>query len=122
VSPQVGITMDLTATFLGLAGVNRTDLKLEGIDLMPALTKGASTERTLFWRMYRPPDLKQRAVRQGDYKFVEDAGLRFLFDVRTDPGERRDLAGRDPARVKAMRALVDAWEKDVDGEAGGLRR
>jgi arylsulfatase A-like enzyme len=121
VSPQVGITMDLTATFLGLAGVNRTDLKLEGIDLMPALTKGAPTERTLFWRMYRPPDLKQRAVRQGDYKFVEDAGLRFLFNVRTDSGERNDLAGRDPARVRAMRALVDAWEKDVDGEARGRR-
>ena len=121
VSPQVGITMDLTATFLALAGVNRTDLKLEGIDLIPALTKGAVTERTLFWRMNRPPDLKQRAVRQGDYKFVEDAGLRFLFNVRTDPGERHDLAGRDPTRVRAMRTLVDAWEKDVDGDGGGLR-
>jgi arylsulfatase A-like enzyme len=122
VSPQVGITMDLTATFLALAGVDRTGLTLEGIDLMPALTTREATERTLFWRMYRPPDLKQRAVRQGDYKFVEDAGLRMLFDVRRDPGERNDLAGRQPARVKAMRALVDAWEKDVDEEAGGLRK
>ena len=67
--------------------------------------------------MVRPPDTKQRAVRQGDYKFVEDGGLRFLFNVRTDPGERHDLAGREPARVAAMRALVAAWEKDVDEEA-----
>ena len=81
---------------------------------MPSLTRGATTERTLYWRVNRPPDLKQRAVRQGDYKFVEDGGLRFLFDVRTDPGERHDLAERDPARVPAMRALVAAWEQDVD--------
>ncbi len=116
VSPQVGITMDLSATFLSLAGVTRSDLQLEGINLMPVLTGGATTERTLFWRVVRP-DARQRAVRQGDYKYVEDAGLRFLFNVRTDPGERDDLAGRDPARVKAMRALVTAWEKDVDGGA-----
>ena len=118
ITPQVGITMDLTATFLAVAGVRGSDLKLEGIDLMPVLTRGTSTERTLYWRVYRPPDLKQRAVRQGDYKFIEDAGLRMLFNVRSDPGERHDLAGQDPARVKAMRALVTAWEKNVDEEAG----
>jgi arylsulfatase A-like enzyme len=116
VTAQVGITMDLTATFLALAGVNRPDLKLEGIDLMPSLARGERTERTLYWRVVRP-DVKQRAVRQGDFKFVEDGGLRLLFNVRTDPGERGDLAARDPARVKAMRALVTAWEKDVDDEA-----
>jgi arylsulfatase A-like enzyme len=121
VTPQVGITMDLTATFLALAGVARTDLRLEGIDLMPALARGTVSERTLYWRVNRPPDLKQRAVRQGDYKFVEDGGLRFLFDVRQDPGERHDLAGRDPGRVKALRALVAEWEKDVDTEAAALK-
>ncbi len=122
VSPQVGITMDLSATFLARAGVTRSDLALEGIDLMATLTGGAVRERTLFWRMNRPPELTQRAVRQGDYKYVEDAGVRFLFNVRDDPGERRDLAGRETARVKALRALVDAWEKDVDAEAERTRR
>jgi arylsulfatase A-like enzyme len=120
VSSQVAITMDLTATMLALAGVNRADLRLEGIDLLPSLTRGTTTERTLYWRVNRPPDLKQRAVRQGGYKFVEDGGLRFLYDLRTDPGERHDLAGRDPARVRAMRALVTSWEADVDGEAKEL--
>ena len=53
----------------------------------------------------------------GDYKFIEDGGLRFLFNVRTDPGERHDLASVEPARVRAMRELVTEWEKDVDAEA-----
>ena len=118
VTSQVGITMDFTATFLALAGVSRPDQKLEGIDLMPTLTKGANVERTLYWRVVRP-DARQRAVRQGDYKFIEDGGLMFLYNVRTDPEERRDLAGRDPSRVRAMQMLVTAWEKDVDEEANG---
>ena len=118
VTSQVGITMDFTATFLALAGVSRPDQKLEGIDLMPTLTKGAKVERTLYWRVVRP-DARQRAVRQGDYKFIEDGGLMFLYNVRTDPEERRDLAGRDPSRVRAMQMLVTAWEKDVDEEANG---
>jgi arylsulfatase A-like enzyme len=67
------------------------------------------------------PDARQRAVRRGDYKFIEDGGLRFLYNVRTDPGERHDLAARDPSRVQAMRALVSEWEKDVDTEAAALK-
>jgi arylsulfatase A-like enzyme len=115
VSAQVGITMDLTASFLAAAGVGRTDLGLEGIDLVSALAEGRGVDRTLFWRMNRP-DVRQRAVRSGDWKYVEDGGQRFLFNVRDDPGERHDLAGREPARVAALRARVAAWEKDVDAE------
>jgi len=44
-----------------------------------------------------------------------------LFNVRADPGERHDLAAREPARVKTMRELVIAWEKDVDAEAEALK-
>jgi arylsulfatase A-like enzyme len=110
--------MDFTATFLAVAGVTRPDLELEGIDLMPSLTRGEIVDRILYWRVVRP-DVKQRAVRQGDFKFVEDGGLRLLYNVRTDPGERDDLAGREPARVQAMRALVSAWETDLDEEAKG---
>jgi arylsulfatase A-like enzyme len=112
VSPQVGITMDLSASFVALAGASRPDLQLEGIDLVSTLAKGVPVERTLFWRVVRP-DTRQYAVRSGDWKYVEDGGKRFLFDVRADPAERNDLAGRDPARVAAMRAQVAAWEKDV---------
>ncbi len=114
VSPQVGVTMDLTASFVAAAGVARSDLQLDGIDLVGALARGTPVPRTLFWRVVRP-NVSQRAVRSGDWKYVEDGGHRYLFDVRTDPGERHDLAGRDPARVAALRAEVAAWEKDVDG-------
>ena len=119
VTSQVGITMDFTATFLALAGVSRADQKLEGIDLMPTLTKGANVERTLYWRVVRP-DARQRAVQAG--RLQVHRGRRTACSSSTCariPEERHDLAGRDPSRVRAMRMLVTAWEKDVDEEANG---
>ena len=55
--------MDFTATLLALAGVSRPDLRLEGIDLMPALTAGPTAERTLFWRVTgRPTQAARRTA------------------------------------------------------------
>jgi arylsulfatase A-like enzyme len=114
---QVGITMDLTATLASLAGASSPDHRFEGIDLMPILRGTAPpVERTLFWRV-ATPGRQQRAVRSGDWKLVIDASNQFLFDVSRDFGEREDLAARYPDRVLKLKALIDNWEKDVDGEA-----
>jgi arylsulfatase A-like enzyme len=121
VSPQVGITMDVTASLVAAAGVTHPELRLEGIDLVSTLAAGRTVERTLFWRVVRP-DTRQRAVRSGDYKYLEDGGLRFLFNVRTDMSERHDLAQVEPGRVAAMRARVAEWERDVDAEAKAADR
>jgi arylsulfatase A-like enzyme len=91
------------------------------MDLVELLASGRVVERELLWRVIRP-NVQQRAIRAGDFKYVEDGGLRFLFNVRTDPGERDDLTGRDPARVRALRERIAAWEADVDGEARRTQR
>lgn len=117
-SSQVGITMDLTATFLAAAGVGpRPEWRLEGRDLIPLLSgRQAASSRTLFWRVVRA-DTRQKAVRDGALKYVQDGGLEYLFDVTVDPAERVNLTATRPRDVQRLRALVDAWEKDVDGEA-----
>ena len=112
--------MDITASLVAAAGVTRDDLRLEGVDLVSMLAAGREAPRDLFWRVVRP-DTRQRAMRSGDYKYVEDGGLRFLFNVRTDLAERHDLAKAEPARVAAMRARVAEWEKDVDDEAAAAK-
>ena len=98
-SSQVGITMDLTASILAAAGVKPPDnYRPEGIDLVGPLQKGTAVDRTLFWRMplapgaAGTPPITQRAVRRGNWKYVDDRGQYFLFDLRTDPGERHDVA------------------------------
>lgn len=127
-SPQVGITMDLTASILAAAGVQppSTD-RPEGVDLIALLQKGTIVERTLYWRMPPAagatpprrggPPATQRAVRRGDWKYIDDRGQYFLFDLRTDPGERHDLAHQHADWIRELRSLVANWEADVDAEA-----
>ncbi len=116
-SPQVGITMDLTASVL--AATHSTvpaDAKFDGMNIFPML-QGQSpvAERTLFWRSSM--GRTQRAVRSGDWKLVVDGHNTMLFDVRQDLGERVDLTNRRTDVVARLRPLLAAWESDVDAEA-----
>jgi arylsulfatase A-like enzyme len=56
-----------------------------------------------------------RAVRSGDWKYIQDGSKQLLFDVTRDLAEREDLAARYPDRVRRLKAMLDAWEKDVGG-------
>jgi hypothetical protein len=51
-----------------------------------------------------------------------DGSKQLLFDVSRDLGEREDLAAQHPERVRALKGMIDAWEKDVDAEAAEARR
>jgi arylsulfatase A-like enzyme len=119
VAGQVGITMDLTASILA---ATRTpvpaDARLEGIDLFPVLEGRVPTiERTLFWRV-----IGQKAVRVGDWKLLYDGGRAMLFNLRADLGERNDLMREQPEIARRLAPLIEAWQKDVDGEAKSLTK
>jgi arylsulfatase A-like enzyme len=114
VSPQVAITMDLTATILGATGTPvPSDYRLDGIDLLPSLKKnGAIVQRRLFWRRL-PAATGQSAVRDGDWKLMNDGAFTFLFDVKADPGERNDLSARQPAVLRRLIQLAEEWQREV---------
>lgn len=119
ISTQVGITMDLSASIVAAAGAPvPADAKLEGIDLLPRLTKGAQpVSRILFWRV-TTAGLNQRAVRDGNWKLLIDGTARvMLFDVSKDLIERDDVAQSNTAVVRRLHQALLAWEKDVDAEA-----
>jgi arylsulfatase A-like enzyme len=118
VSPQVGVTMDLTATILA---TTRTavpaDARLDGMNLLPVLEGAtAQVERTLFWRSIAR-GWNQRAVRSGDWKVLVDHNHAMLFDVRRDLAERDDMASRRPDVVRRLQPLLAEWEKTVEAEA-----
>lgn len=118
VSDQVAITMDLTASILAATGVVLPpDARLDGTNLFPILEgREPERERTLFWRTSFVGFL-QKAVRSGDWKLVIDGAHTLLFNLRSDIGEREDLAARRQDVVSRLRPLLAAWEKDVDAEA-----
>jgi arylsulfatase A-like enzyme len=119
VTPQVGITMDLTATILAATGAPvPAEARFDGIDLLPLLRGGAKPQpRTLFWRA-TANGFNQRAVRDGDWKLMADSPGRFmLYDLTKDVGERTDLSASNTAVVRKLVQLLVAWEKEVETEA-----
>lgn len=123
VTSQVGITMDLTASVLAVTrSPVPSDARLEGIDLFPVLEgRTPPVERTLFWRT-SAANRQQKAVRSGDWKLVVDANHSFVFNVRTDLGERDDLANRRQDVAFRLRRLLAEWERDIDAEAKAQAR
>ncbi|CAN5909320.1 sulfatase-like hydrolase/transferase [soil metagenome] len=108
VSPQVMISMDWMPTLLDVAGAQADrEYPPDGEDLAPVLTGHAPVHsRKLYWR-YKAG--AQRAVRDGDWKYLRIAGNEFLFDVVQDPRERANLAERHPDVFDRLRRDWETW-------------
>lgn len=107
-SDQVMISMDWLPTLLAAAGtVPDPAFPPDGIDLLSSLSPGAPmVPRTLYWRYLNK---SQRAVRDGDWKYLSIMGNSFLFDVVADPLERANLKDRHPEIFTRLQAQWDAW-------------
>jgi arylsulfatase A-like enzyme len=116
VSDQVGITMDLSASILAVAGATIPS-NYDGINLFPVLEGQSPTvERTLYWRT-DVGNRSMRAIRNGDWKLVVDANHIFVFNLRQDMSERKDLTYQRTDIAKRLRPMLARWEQEVDAEA-----
>jgi len=114
------MSIDLLPTAFALAGAPLPKNKpIDGCNLVPLLTRGEAPARdALFW--HYPHYSNQggfpgSAVRMGDWKLIQrlEDGRVQLYNLRDDPGERDDLAAKEPARVAQMRARLYAWYKET---------
>jgi arylsulfatase A-like enzyme len=105
VSDQVMITMDWMPTLLAAAGIAPDpEHPSDGMNLLPL--SPTPRPRTLFWRYKLNA---QRAMRDGDLKYLKIRDNEFLFDVTQDPRERGNLKNRHPAAYDRMVAAWNAW-------------
>jgi arylsulfatase A-like enzyme len=113
VTEQVVITMDWTATILSLGKANALPATTgDGVDLTPVLTgKTATIERTLYWRTSQRS--KQKAVRAGDWKYLQDNSGEYLFNLRSDPGEKTDRKQEHTDIIEQMKKQYATWEKGM---------
>ena len=108
VSDQQCLTMDWSATILAAAGVAAdADHPLDGVSLLPVLHDPAATfERMMAWRMNHRG---QRALRLGDWKYLQVDGHEYLFKLPDDERERANHAKREPERLATMRQAWEDW-------------
>ena len=109
VSEQVMITMDWVPTLLAAAGTSPdAAYPADGEDLGPIVTgRAAPHSRKLYWR-YKAGS--QRAIRDGDWKYLRIAGNEFLFDVVKDPRERANLKDRQKEVFDRLKSDWEIWD------------
>lgn len=127
------LQMDLFPTFLEIAGINRTDLTLDGVNLLPLLTDKKIEKyqnRPVFWHF--PAYLEGNAkdteqtgpyfrtrpvsvVRLGDWKLIENYETRDLelYNIREDISEKNDLAQRNTQKKNELYRLLLDWKQEV---------
>lgn len=106
------MTMDWSATMLHLGGGQpHPDYPLDGVDLRPVLQDPINTfDRPLYWRMNHRG---QRALREGDWKYLMVDGYEYLFNIPADERERANRSQREPARLHAMRERWLRWNDSL---------
>ena len=130
-TPITGV--DLYPTLLAIAGAERPDQVLDGVDLVP-LFKGGDVpgldERPLFWHFpaylqsykvtheQRDPLFRTRpcsVIRMGRFKlheYFEDGALE-LYDLVDDIRERNNLAEEKPDKRDELHRLMKVWRENV---------
>jgi arylsulfatase A-like enzyme len=112
---------DFYPTILELAGLDpRPRQHVDGLSLVPLLGGSATLERNaIYWHYPHYSNQLGRpsgAVRAGDFKlieFYEDRHLE-LFNLRHDPGEQHDLAGKLPAKAAELETMLGEWRRSVN--------
>lgn len=98
--------LDIFSTIAAAAGAALpTDHVIDGEDILA----GPARRQAMFWQSG-----DYRAVRQGDWKLQvmkRPVDMR-LYDLASDPYEKRNLARAEPARVAALKKLIDEHQKD----------
>ena len=112
VTQQQCMTMDWSATMLDAAGAaTHPDYPLDGVSLLPVLRQPARTfARPLHWRMKHRG---QRALREGDWKYLRVDDHDYLFNLAADERERANLAAREPDRLTSMRHAWERWNQTM---------
>lgn len=118
--------VDWYPTLVTLAGGSlKQKLPLDGKDAWPTITKGKPSPHESILHNAAP---NGGAIRSGDWKLIVgsptgagDEGKKGkekkdnveLYNLKDDPGEKKNLAKDEPERVKKLRALYDAYAKEM---------
>lgn len=105
------ISLDIFATAAAMANVTPKN-PIDGVNLMPYLNgtdKGAPHDY-LYWRNF---DQKRLALRSRDAKMITQPLNDFLFQIKTDIGEKNNLAKQDTKALDQLKTKAALWNKQL---------
>ncbi|MFH1716759.1 MAG: sulfatase [Planctomycetota bacterium] len=114
--------IDFYPTFCELAGGKPKSHHFDGVSIAALLAnpEAKMARDTFYWHypLAKPHFLGGRssgAIRKGDWKLIEffDSGDRELYNLADDVSESNDLARKNPDKLAELKAMLDAWRRDV---------
>jgi arylsulfatase A-like enzyme len=103
-------TLELFPTLAAASGASAPQgLVLDGYDVLPVLQgKAASPRKEFFWEFRG-----QKAARVGNYKWIDSAKAKGLYDLAADSGEKNDLSAFKPELAAEIAARWTGWRKEM---------
>ncbi len=103
-------TLDLFPTLFDMLGIPGPP-GVDGSSLLPQLRGDEATDRPTFAETDYRLFVHRRAMRSGRYKLVLDLqdGGRELYDLETDPDEKKDISSSEPRRTYEMEQALRTW-------------
>ena len=114
---------DFYPTLLEVAGVDPIpEQHVDGVSMLPLFTGDPGFERkAIFW--HYPHYGNQggtpgSSVRMGNFKLIEffEDGRLELYNLKDDPGERKNLAEFHPDKVDELKQVLHQWQKSVEAK------
>ncbi len=109
VSDELVVSMDIFPTILSLAHIPYNEERIDGMDLSSHFIYQKSLPaRDVYWE-YR----KQKAVIGENWKFIVDDDQKYLFNLKTDPGEKTNLISQNHQLAQDLEARLNNWQSHV---------
>lgn len=106
--------MDVLPTFAKLAGATLPeDLVIDGKDMMPTLMDGAESPHEYFFYAHWGV---LEAARWKSWKLRIVDGKEALYNLDQDISEKKNVAANHPEIVQQLKAAMEAWEADMEGQ------
>ena len=124
ISGELVTSSDFYPTILAATGLPlNPDQHMDGVDLTPVLKgMGPLNRDAIYWHYphynQHPESFAGSVIRKGDWKLIErlDTNSLELYDLKSDVGEQRNLAKRNPEKAKELFELLNSWRQDVGAQ------
>ncbi|HDZ15219.1 hypothetical protein LCGC14_0901280 [marine sediment metagenome] len=132
ISDQPIINIDFFPTFKEVLGIELTEITLDGNSILPILKGDTIQSKPIFWHfpIYlqsydeakddgRDPLFRTRPGSTILFKgwklhwYFEDQGVE-LYYLPNDPGERNNLAEKEPKKVAGLMKKLTDWQNDIN--------
>jgi arylsulfatase A-like enzyme len=114
-------SIDFFNTIAEFTNSDNSDIRTDGISLMPLMKKGKMKERPLFWHYphYSNQGVEPgSAVRLGNYKLIDNfqTGRQELYNLEKDISETTDISSYNLEKRNELYNLLSGWRKSTDAK------